>query len=223
MDEVVVELIRCKTENENLKNQIEELNKENYTLKKELASYRPVMFGMYIKDEVQPDEILLLVDAMSGQDAVNVATTFNAQLALTGAVMSKLDGDARGGAALSIKHMTGVPIKFSGVGEKLTDLDIFYPDRMADRILGMGDVMTLVEKAQEELDEKEMKKAANKMAKGKFDLEDMIAQMKQIQKLGSLGGLMKLIPGMPKVTPEQTEAVEKQMKLFGKKFSLLKI
>ncbi len=167
-----------------------------------------------IKNEVEPDEILLLVDAMSGQDAVNVATTFNAQLTLTGAVMSKLDGDARGGAALSIKHMTGVPIKFSGVGEKLTDLDIFYPDRMADRILGMGDVMTLVEKAQQELDEKEMKKAANKMAKGKFDLEDMISQMKQIQKLGSLGGLMKLIPGMPKVTPEQTEAAEKQMKLF---------
>ena len=167
-----------------------------------------------IKNEINPDEILLLVDAMAGQDAVNVATAFNEKLTLTGAVMSKLDGDARGGAALSIKHMTGVPIKFSGVGEKLTDLDIFYPDRMADRILGMGDVMTLVEKAQEELDEKEMRKAANKMSKGKFDLEDMLNQMKQIQKMGSLGGLMKLIPGMPKITPEQTEAAEKQMKLF---------
>lgn len=165
-----------------------------------------------IKDAIDPDEILLLVDAMAGQDAVNVANTFNSRIALTGAVMSKLDGDARGGAALSIKHMTGVPIKFSGVGEKVTDLDVFHPDRMADRILGMGDVMTLVEKAQEELDEKEMKKAANKMMNGKFDLNDMLNQMRQIQKLGSFGGLLKLIPGMPKITPEQTQMAEKQMK-----------
>ena len=167
-----------------------------------------------IKDEVNPDEILLLVDAMAGQDAVNVANAFNEKLALTGIVMSKLDGDARGGAALSIRYMTGVPIKFAGVGEKMTDLDAFHPDRMADRILGMGDVMTLVEKAQEELDEKEMRKTVNKMSSGKFDLNDMLAQMKQIQKMGSLGGLIKLIPGMPKITPEQTEAAEKQMKLF---------
>ena len=167
-----------------------------------------------IKNEVNPDEILLLVDAMAGQDAVNVANAFNEKLALTGCVMSKLDGDARGGAALSIRHMTGVPIKFAGVGEKMTDLDAFHPDRMADRILGMGDVMTLVEKAQEEMDEKEMKKTVNKMMGGKFDLNDMLAQMKQIQKMGSLGGLLKLIPGMPKVTPEQTEAAEKEMKLF---------
>ena len=167
-----------------------------------------------IKAAVEPDEILLLVDAMAGQDAVNVANAFNAQIALTGAIMSKLDGDARGGSALSIKHMTGVPIKFAGVGEKISDLDIFHPDRMADRILGMGDVMTLVEKAQEELDEKEMRKAANKMQSGKFDLEDMLAQMKQMQKLGSLGGIMKLIPGMPKVSPEQLAAAEKQMKQF---------
>lgn len=167
-----------------------------------------------IKDEVNPDEILLLVDAMAGQDAVNVANAFNEKLALTGIVMSKLDGDARGGAALSIRYMTGVPIKFAGVGEKMTDLDAFHPDRMADRILGMGDVMTLVEKAQEEMDEKEMRKTVNKMSSGKFDLNDMLTQMKQIQKMGSLGGLLKLIPGMPKVTPEQTEAAEKQMKLF---------
>ena len=165
-----------------------------------------------IKDEVAPDEILLLVDAMAGQDAVNVANTFNSQLALTGVVMSKLDGDARGGAALSVKHMTGVPIKFSGVGEKITDLDIFHPDRMADRILGMGDVMTLVEKAQEEIDEKEARRAAGKMMSGKFDLEDMLNQMKQIRKLGSLGGILKLIPGMPKITPEQQEAAEKELK-----------
>ncbi len=165
-----------------------------------------------IKDAVNPDEILLLVDAMAGQDAVNVANTFNERLALTGVVMSKLDGDARGGAALSIKHMTGVPIKFSGTGEKLTDLDVFHPDRMADRILGMGDVMSLVEKAEEELDEKQMKRSVNRMMDGKFDLNDMLDQLKQVQKLGSLGGLMKLIPGMPKVTPEQTAQAEKLMK-----------
>ena len=167
-----------------------------------------------IKKEVQPDEILLLVDAMSGQDAVNVANAFNDLLSLTGIIMSKLDGDARGGAALSIRHMTGVPIKFSGVGEKVSDLDVFHADRMADRILGMGDVMTLVEKAQEEIDEKEARRAANKMMSGKFDLDDMLQQMKQVQKLGSLGGLMKLIPGMPKMTPEQQQFAEKEMKNF---------
>ena len=167
-----------------------------------------------IKAEVKPDEILLLVDAMAGQDAVNVANTFNDKLSLTGVVMSKLDGDARGGAALSIKHMTGVPIKFSGVGEKVTDLDIFHPDRMADRILGMGDVMTLVEKAQEEMDEKEAKKSVNKMMSGKFDLNDMLDQMRKVQKMGSLGGLLKLLPGMPKITPEQQAAAEREMKNF---------
>ena len=167
-----------------------------------------------IKKEISPDEILLLVDAMSGQDAVNVANSFNDAINLTGVVMSKLDGDARGGAALSIRHMTGVPIKLSGVGEKITDLDIFHADRMADRILGMGDVMTLIEKAQEEIDEEEAKKAARKMMKGKFDLEDMLDQMRQVQKLGSLGGLMKMIPGMPKVSPEQLAAAEREMKNF---------
>ena len=172
-----------------------------------------------IKDEVQPDEILLLIDAMAGQDAVNVANSFNERLTLTGAIMSKLDGDARGGAALSIRHMTGVPIKFSGVGEKVTDLDIFHPDRMADRILGMGDVMTLVEKAQEEMDEKEAKKTMNKMMSGKFDLNDMLDQMKKIQKMGSLGGLLKLIPGMPKISAEQQAAGEKEMKTFNIQFS----
>ena len=167
-----------------------------------------------IKNEVQPDEILLLVDAMSGQDAVNVAKAFNDLLSLTGVIVSKLDGDARGGAALSIRHMTGVPIKFSGVGEKVSDLDIFHADRMADRILGMGDVMTLVEKVQEEVDEKEAKKAAKKMMSGKFGLDDMLDQMRQVQKLGSLGGLIKLIPGMPKITPEQQAYAEKEMHNF---------
>jgi len=167
-----------------------------------------------IKHDVEPQEILLLVDAASGQDAVNVANTFNDKLSLTGVIMSKLDGDARGGAALSIRHMTGVPIKFTGVGEKVTDLDIFHPDRMADRILGMGDVMTLVEKAQQELDEKEVKHSMNKMMSGSFDLNDMLAQMKQVNKLGSLGGLLKLIPGMPKITPEQQEMAEREMRNF---------
>jgi len=167
-----------------------------------------------INNEVSPDEVLLLVDAMSGQDAVNVANAFNEKTKLTGIVMSKLDGDARGGAALSIRHMTGVPIKLAGVGEKINELDIFHPDRMADRILGMGDVMTLVEKAQEEINEEDAKKAARKMMNGKFDLNDMLDQMKQVQKLGSLGGLVKLIPGMPKITPEQTAKAESEMKRF---------
>ena len=167
-----------------------------------------------IKEEVKPDEILLLVDAMSGQDAVNVANAFNDLLSLTGVIMSKLDGDARGGAALSIRHMTNVPIKFSGVGEKVSDLDVFHADRMADRILGMGDVMTLVEKVQDEIDEKEARRAANKMMSGKFDLDDMLNQMKQVQKMGSLGGLLKLIPGMPKITPEQQAVAEKEMRNF---------
>ena len=167
-----------------------------------------------IKKEVKPDEILLLVDAMAGQDAVNVANSFNEKLDLSGIIMSKLDGDARGGAALSIKHMTGVPIKFSGTGEKLTDLDVFHPDRMADRILGMGDVMTLVEKAQEQFDEKEARRTANKMMSGKFDLEDMLDQMRKIRKLGSLGGLLKLVPGMPKISPEQMATAEKELTNF---------
>ena len=163
---------------------------------------------------INPNEILLLVDAMSGQDAINVAKAFNSSLNLTGIIMSKLDGDARGGSALSIKHLTGVPIKFAGTGEKLTDLDVFHPDRMADRILGMGDVVTLVEKVQEEIDEKEARKDAELMMQGKFTLDDLLKQMKRIQKLGSLGGLLKLIPGMPKITDEQKEAGEKEMKNF---------
>lgn len=165
-----------------------------------------------ITNKVEPDETLLLVDAMSGQDAINVANTFNSKLKLTGIIMSKLDGDARGGSSLSIKYLTGVPIKFAGVGEKLSDLDIFHPDRMADRILGMGDIMTLVEKAQEEIDEKEAKKDAQKLMSGEFTLDDLVAQMKKVQKLGSLGGLMKLIPGMPTLTEEQKRVAEKEMK-----------
>ena len=165
-----------------------------------------------IKNLVNPDEILVLVDAMSGQDAVNVAKTFNEKLTLTGCIMSKLDGDARGGAALSIRHLTGVPIKLTGVGEKLDDLELFYPDRMADRILGMGDVMSLIEKAQENIDEKEARKSVNKMMEGTFDLNDMLQQMKQIQKMGSLSSILKLIPGMPKISEEDKERATREMK-----------
>lgn len=167
-----------------------------------------------IKSKVNPDEILLLTDAMAGQDSVNVAKTFNELLGLTGTIMSKLDGDSRGGAALSIKEVTGVPIKFIGVGEKLDDLDIFYPDRMASRILGMGDVLTLVEKVQDNIDEKQAKKSVEKFTSGNFTLIDMLDQMKQIKKLGSLGGLLKLIPGMPKISKEQQEIAEKEMQNF---------
>lgn len=167
-----------------------------------------------IKEKVIPDEILLLTDAMAGQDSVNVAKKFNEDLSLTGAIMSKMDGDSRGGAALSIAHVTGVPIKFIGTGEKISDLDIFHPDRMAERILGMGDVLTLIDKVSENIDEKEAKKSVKKMVDGNFTLDDMLKQMKQVQKLGSLGGLLKLIPGMPKVNDAQLSAAEKEMKNF---------
>lgn len=167
-----------------------------------------------IKAEVSPDEILLLVDAASGQDAINVALAFNEKLGLTGCVMSKLDGDARGGASLSIRHLTNVPIKFVGIGEKLKDLDAFHPDRMADRILGMGDVVSLVEKVQDELDEKAMQKEAEKMMSGSFTLDDMLHQMKQFKRLGSISSILKMIPGMPKISDEQKEKAEQEMKNF---------
>ncbi len=167
-----------------------------------------------INKTVHPSEVLLLVDAMAGQDAVNVANAFNADLRLTGVIMSKLDGDAKGGAALSIKYLTGLPIKFAGIGEKMADLDIFYPERMADRILGMGDVVSLVEKAKEAIDEKDAEKQARKMMDGDFGLDDLLKQMKMVQKIGSLGAIAKMIPGMPKLTDEQQEAAKKEMKIF---------
>ena len=165
-----------------------------------------------IEASVHPDEELLLVDAMSGQDAVNVARSFNSKLKLTGMIMSKLDGDARGGASLSIKHLTGIPIKYAGMGEKLTDLEVFHPDRMADRILGMGDIVSLVEKVQEEIDEKEARKTASKMMKGTFDLNDMLSQLEQINKF-SMSSMLKLIPGMPKISDEDQEKAKAQMKV----------
>ena len=167
-----------------------------------------------INHELHPKEVLLLVDAAAGQDAVNVASAFNKDLRLSGIILSRLDGDARGGAALSIKYLTGLPIKFAGVGEKVSELDAFYPDRMADRILGMGDVVTLVEKAKEAIDEKQAEKDARKMMEGEFTLEDMLRQMKQVQKIGSIGFIAKLIPGMPKLTDEQQEKAKEEMKVF---------
>ena len=165
-----------------------------------------------IENAVHPDEELLLVDAMSGQDSVNVARSFNTKLHLTGMIMSKLDGDARGGSALSIKHLTGIPIKYAGVGEKLSDLEVFHPDRMADRILGMGDIVSLVESVQEEIDEKEARKAANKMIKGTFDLNDMVQQLEQFQKI-SMSKILKLIPGMPKISDEDQQKAQEEMKV----------
>lgn len=165
-----------------------------------------------VNSAIKPKEVLLVVDAMSGQDSVNVAKAFHEKLRITGLVMSKLDGDARGGSALSIKHLTGIPIKFSGVGEKIEDLEVFYPERMAERILGMGDVLTLIEKAQENIDEKQAKKTVNKMMNGTFTLDDMLEQMNQMNKISSMKGLMKLIPGMPKITDEQEKQANEQMK-----------
>ncbi|HHU28395.1 TPA: signal recognition particle protein [bacterium] len=166
-----------------------------------------------ISNKVKPTEILLVVDAMSGQDAINVINSFNKTLPLTGIIVSKLDGDARGGVALSARYLTKLPIKFASVGEKINDIEIFYPDRMARRILGMGDILDLVERVQDNIDEKRARKSINRMLDGKFDLEDMLDQMEQINKLGSLGSIMKLIPGVPKLSKEQQEHAEKRMKL----------
>ena len=151
-----------------------------------------------INQEIKPNEILLVVDSMTGQDAVNVIEGFNNMLPLTGAILTKLDGDTRGGAALSIRHLTNVPIKFIGVSEKMDGLDEFYPDRMATRILGMGDLMTMIEKAESVIDEDEAMKTAKRMEQGKFDLEDFLSSLKQIKKLGPLENLIKMIPGVPK-------------------------
>ncbi len=149
-----------------------------------------------LRERVAPDEVLLVADSALGQEAVSVAKHFHEAVNLTGIVMTKLDGDARGGAALSMKSITGVPIKFMGTGEKLEDFDVFHADRMAQRILGMGDVVSLVEKAQETIDQKEAERLAEKMKKADFDLEDFLAQLRQMKKMGPLGNVMKMLPGM---------------------------
>ena len=152
-----------------------------------------------IKNLLKPEETLLVIDSMMGQDAINVITGFNSKIDLTGVILTKLDGDTRGGVALSVRHLTNVPIKFIGDSEKMDGISYFYPDRMASRILGMGDILSIVDKANEAIDEKEAEKSLKKMQKGKFDLEDFLSQMKQIKKLGPLENLLKLIPGASKM------------------------
>lgn len=159
---------------------------------------------------VQPDEIILVADGALGQEAVNVAKAFHDALSLTGLILTKLDGDARGGAALSIKSVTGVPIKFVGTGEKTGDFEVFHPDRLASRILGMGDVVSLVEKAQETIDQKEAERMAEKMRKADFNLEDFLAQMQQVKKMGSMQSILGMMPGMSGV--ELPGDADKQMK-----------
>ena len=164
-----------------------------------------------ISSSVRPKEILLVLDSMMGQDAINVIQGFDEKLKLTGVVLTKLDGDTRGGVALSVRHLTNVPIKFIGTSEKMDGIELFDPERMAGRILGMGDIISLVEKVESEIDEKEAAKTAKKMQSGKFDLEDFLVQMKQIKKLGPLENLIKLIPGASKMGLNNVEIDPKQM------------
>lgn len=166
-----------------------------------------------IKNSTNPNEILLVVDAMTGQDAVNVAESFNNQLEVTGVILSKLDGDTRGGAALSVKAVTGKPVKFASVGEKLSELEPFHPDRMAGRILGMGDVMTLIDKAQEVVDEEQAKELEKKMREQSFDLEDFLAQLQQIKKMGPISQLMGMIPGVDKQALDQINDADSEKKM----------
>jgi signal recognition particle subunit SRP54 len=149
-----------------------------------------------IKDAVHPTDILLVVDAMTGQEAVNVAKTFDDLLDITGVILTKLDGDTRGGAALSVKAVTGKPIKFAGTGEKIGDLEVFHPDRMASRILGMGDVLTLIEDAQQKLDEKAAQKTAQRLMQNKMDLNDLLEQFEQVKKMGPIKGILSKLPGV---------------------------
>lgn len=166
-----------------------------------------------IKDTIQPDEVLLVVDAMTGQEAANLTRTFHEQIGITGAILTKMDGDARGGAALSVRQISGKPIKFIGVGEKVEALQPFYPERMASRILGMGDVLTLVEKAQEAVDIADAEKLQKKILEAKFDFNDFLKQTRLMKNMGSLGGIMKLIPGMSgKLSDDQLQQGETQLK-----------
>ena len=174
----------------------------------------PEMMGELgrIKETVQPDDTLLVVDAMTGQEAANLTYTFHEQIGITGAILTKLDGDSRGGAALSVRRISGQPIKFVGVGEKVEALQPFYPDRMASRILGMGDVLTLVEKAQEEVDIADAAEMQSKIMEARFGFDDFLKQMRLLKNMGSLGGLMKMIPGMGKLSNTDLEKGEVQLK-----------
>ena len=164
-----------------------------------------------IQNEIKPHETLLVIDSMMGQDGINVITGFSEALPLTGVILTKLDGDTRGGVALSVRHLTNIPIKFIGVSEKMDGLDTFDPERMAGRILGMGDIVSLVEKATEAIDDAEAEKTAKKMQNGKFDLEDFLSTMKQIKKMGPLENLLKLIPGASKMGLNNVKIDPKQM------------
>jgi signal recognition particle subunit SRP54 len=159
-----------------------------------------------VRDITRPHEILLVADAMTGQDAVNVAKSFNDRLGITGVVLTRIDGDARGGAALSIRAVTGKPIKLLGTGEKLEALETFHPDRVAGRILGMGDVVSLVEKAAETIDLAEAEKLAAKLAKGNFDLDDLASQLRQMRKMGGMSGMLGMLPGIGKIKKQLSEA-----------------
>ena len=165
-----------------------------------------------IYNNVNPHETILVIDSMMGQDAINVITGFNDKLSLTGVILTKLDGDTRGGVALSVKHLTNLPIKFIGTSEKMDGLSPFYPDRMASRILGMGDILSIVEKVESEIDEKEAEKTARKMMKGNFDLEDFLSQLNQIKKLGPLENILKLLPGAKKMGLNKVNIDPKLMK-----------
>ena len=165
-----------------------------------------------VKETVNPHETLLVVDAMTGQEAANLTRTFHEKIGITGAILTKLDGDSRGGAALSVRRISGAPIKFVGVGEKVEALQPFYPDRMASRILGMGDVLTLVEKAQEEFDIADAEKMTEKMLSAQFDFTDFLKQLRLLKNMGSLGGIMKMIPGMNKISNDQLEQGQTQLK-----------
>jgi signal recognition particle subunit SRP54 len=166
-----------------------------------------------IKARVQPIETLLVADAMTGQEAVRVATDFHQAVALTGLIMTKIDGDARGGAAISMREVTGVPIKFLGTGEKLNAIEVFHPDRMANRILGMGDVLTLIEQAQAEMDMEEAQRAGQRLVAGEFDLDDFLRQLQQVKKMGPIGKLLEMVPGMNKMAGDvDLSSAEKDLK-----------
>ena len=167
-----------------------------------------------IRNAIHPDEILLVVDAMSGQDMINVAQQFNDRLNLSGFIITKLDSDARAGVALSLIHLLNVPVKLTGNGEKLGSLDIFYPERMADRIIGLGDIMTLAEKASDVIDEAQTKKSLTKMFSGKMDLEDLMLQMQQIKKMGSLGSIAKMIPAAQNLADSDLESAEERIRIW---------
>ena len=168
-----------------------------------------------VKAAAKPHDILFVADALSGQDIINVATTFHEKLTLSGSIITKLDSDARGGAALSIRKMLEIPIRFIGTGEKVSNLDLFHPERMAERILGMGDVLSLIEKAEEVIDEKQSKRMMNRMVAGHFDLNDLLEQLRQMKKLGKMSKILKMIPGASaKMDKSKMDGAEVKLRLF---------